>query len=51
MEHNPVDPVVGLTPRSSPLDMLLRTMPLWLTVLLLLLTRIPVLPIKAVLQR
>jgi hypothetical protein len=51
MQKNPVDPVVGLKPRFSACELLLRTLPLWLTVLLLLLTRIPVLPIKAVLQR
>lgn len=37
--------------RLSVKEAVLRTMPIWLTVLLLLLTRIPALPIKRVLQR
>jgi hypothetical protein len=51
MQLDPLDPVVAVTPRLRVTDLLLRTLPLSLTVLLLLLTRIPALPIKRVLQR
>jgi hypothetical protein len=51
MDLDPLDPVVAVAPRLHVADAVLRTMPLWLTVLLLLLTRIPALPIKRVLQR
>jgi len=51
MQLDPLDPVVAVAPRMLLSDLLLRTMPIWLTVLLLLLTRIPALPIKKVLQR
>jgi hypothetical protein len=51
MQLDPLDPVVAVKPRLQASDVILRTMPLWLTVLLLLLTRIPALPIKRVLQR
>lgn len=51
MDLDPLDPAVAVAPRLNVSDAVLRTMPLWLTVLLLLLTRIPALPIKKVLQR
>ncbi|KAF8068175.1 hypothetical protein HT031_001861 [Scenedesmus sp. PABB004] len=50
MSLDPLDPAVAVSPRMRPRDLMLRTLPLWLTVLLLLLTRIPALPIKRTLQ-
>ncbi|WIA11159.1 hypothetical protein OEZ85_011296 [Tetradesmus obliquus] len=50
MQLNPLDPAVAVRPRMTAAELLLRTLPIWLTVLVLLLTRIPVLPIKRVLQ-
>jgi hypothetical protein len=51
MQLNPVDPAVAVKPQLTVSELLLRTLPIWLTVLVLLLTRIPAIPIKKVLQR
>jgi hypothetical protein len=51
MQLNPLDPAVAVQPRLTVSELLLRTLPIWMTVLVLLLTRIPALPIKKVLQR
>lgn len=51
MQLDPLDPEVAVKPRLTVKDLVLRTLPLWMTVLLLLLTRIPALPIKRTLQR
>jgi len=48
---NLLDPAVAVKPRLTAASLLLRTLPIWLTVLVLLLTRIPALPIKSTLQR
>lgn len=45
------EPAKGSAGRPQLVELLLRTLPLTLTVLLLLLTRIPALPIKRALQR
>lgn len=45
------DPNVAVTTRMTLQDLVLRTLPIWLTVLVLLLTRIPAIPLKRVLQR
>jgi hypothetical protein len=51
MQLNPLDPAVAVQPRLTVSELLLRTLPIWMTVLVLLLTRIPAIPIKKVLQR
>ncbi len=51
VDTNPVDPGVAVRPRLTAASLFLRTLPIWLTVLVLLLTRIPALRIKAALQR
>jgi hypothetical protein len=51
MQLNPLDPAVAVKPQLTVCELLLRTLPIWLTVLVLLLTRIPAIPIKKVLQR
>jgi hypothetical protein len=51
MQLNPLDPAVAVQPRMTASELLLRTLPIWMTVLVLLLTRIPAIPIKKILQR